>query len=232
MTTDTKKQQTELDLILTKLNEAIKQVTTVQGNVHNVLIASSIYAYKYNDATIVDKIMSNLHGVRGSFRLESVAYWFKHIAGLNTSFSEKTSTWSTKFNKQNEYASEQGVVFTYDKVHVAILKEEKFRFWKVAPIQIKELKLATDLDKVTASAEIQLARSFAAGQIDQASIAAHVASMTARIVQLANSGKTKEWLNEFYTQHPEQKPVLEMDEIEKEIAQLEQEELEDLEVTI
>ena len=135
-------------------------------------------------------------------------------------------------NKNNEYASEQGVTFTYDKVHVATLKEEKFRFWKVAPVQIKELKLATDLDKVTASAEIQLARSFAAGQIDQASIAAHVASMTARIVQLANSGKTKEWLNDFYTQHPEQKPAVEMDEVEKEIAQLEQEELNELEVTI
>jgi hypothetical protein len=221
MPTNTQKQ--EMDSILANLKKVIKQVNTIQGNVHNVLLESCLYAYKYKDATIVEKIMSNLHSVRGSFRIESVAYWYKQIAGLNVSFKEKTNTWACKFAKKDDYLSEQGISFTFDKAHFNLLKEDKYRFWKIAPVAIKELKIATDLEKITSSAEIQLARSFAAGLIDEAAIEAHVTEMLKRVKSLSGSKKTKEWLEEFYTQHPDQKPVESIDPTEAELEQLEAE---------
>jgi hypothetical protein len=212
-----------IDLKLTELNKAIN---TIQGNVHDVMIMTCIYAWQNNDADIVSKVLNNLTGVKGSFRVESVAYWFKQIAGMNCTFNEKLDKYTTKFCKAGEYASSHGVIFSFDKAHLAVLKLDKNRFWKIAPITIKELKLQDDIAKVTGNAEIQLARSFAAGHIDQAALSLHIAGMVARITNLANTGKTKEWLEEFYTQHPEQKPAVTLDLVEAELAALAKAELE------
>jgi hypothetical protein len=230
MSNNTKQREADLGAITLKLNEVVKAIQTVQGSVHSVALMGAIYAYKYNDADIVSTILNNLTGVRGSFRVESVAYWFKQIAGLNPTFNEKLDKYTTKFCKDGQYASAHGVLFTFDKVHVAVLKDEKYRFWKIAPVVIKELKLQDDIEKATASAEIQLARSYAAGHINQAALILHISKMTQRIIALAETGKTKEWLEEFYTQHPDQKPVVELDATEKELAALAAEELEELEV--
>jgi hypothetical protein len=224
---DSQQKSKDLGAITLQLNEIVKSIGTIQGQVHQVVVMGSIYAYKYNDADIISTILNNLSSVRGSFRVESVAYWFKHIAGLNPTFNEKLDKYTTKFCKAAEYASAHGVTFTFDKVHVAILKDEKYRFWKIAPVTIKELKLQDDIEKATASAEIQLARSYAAGHINQAALILHISKMTQRIISLAETGKTKEWLEEFYTQHPSEKPVVEVDAIE---AELKAEELEELEV--
>jgi hypothetical protein len=225
MTTPTKQQDKDLAAINTHLSEIVSSVNTIQGSVHSVLVMASIYGYKYDNADIAATVLNNLTGVRGSFRVESVAYWLKHIAGFNVAFNEKLDKYTAKFCKAGEYASSHGVKFTFDKAHVSTLKEDKFRFWKIAPVVIKELKLQDDLEKVTASAEIQLARSFAAGNITEAAIAAHVAKMLQRVKTLAESGKTKSWLEDFYLQHPDQRPVVEIDPIEKELAELEAAEL-------
>jgi len=227
-------QDKDLQAITLKLKEAVNAVQTIQASVHQVLVMGSIYAYKYNNADVIPLILNNLTGVRGSFRVESVAYWFKHIAGINPTFNEKLDKYTAKFTKAGEYTSNHDVPFTFDKHHVALLKVEANRFWKIAPVTIKELKLQDDIEKATASAEIQLARSYAAGHINQAALMLHISKMTQRIITLAETGKTKEWLEEFYTQHPDQRPVLEVDPIEKELAELEAaevaKELEELEV--
>ena len=226
----TNQQDLDRTAITKELESVIKSVNTIQGSVHKVILMTSIYAYKYNDANIVNTILNSLTGVKGSFRVESVAYWFKHIAGLNASFDKKLDKWTCKFCKNGEYKSEWNVPFTFDKNHVAQLKLDNLRFWKVAPVAIKELKLQDDIEKVTASAEIQLARSFAAGHITQEALALHLQGMIARVVNLSNNGKTKDWLEEFYTQHPDQRPVLTLDPIEVELAQLEAEELLELDI--
>jgi hypothetical protein len=231
MSNDKAKQDTEKALILTKLNEAIGAINTIQGSVHNVLVMSSCYAFKYNDTSIIIKVLSNLTNVRGSFRVESVAYWFKHIAGLNASFNEKKNEWACKFNKSGEYASDQDVAFTYDKAHIALLKQDKFKFWVIAPKQIMNLKLNTELEKITGSAEIMLARAVAAGKLSDADISLHLANMLQRIQQIASTGKTKEWLEEYYLQHPDQKPVVELSDADKELAELEALYADEIEVT-
>lgn len=228
---DMKQKDKDLQVIQSKLKEIVNSIQTVQGLVHQVAVMASIYAYKYNDADAISTVLNNLTGVRGSFRVESVAYWFKHIAGLNPTFTEKTDRWATKFNKNGDYISDQGVTFTFDKVHVAVLKQDKYKFWVIAPKQNMNLKLPTDLEIVTKSAEIQLARAIAAGSITDAAIKLHIAKMFDRIQALAETGKTKEWLEEFYLQHPDQKPVAEMDAFETELAELESAELAELEVS-
>jgi hypothetical protein len=233
MATQTQKEK-DMAVISLKLKEVVAQIGTIQSNVHSVLVMGSIYAYKNNDADVASLILKNLTGVRGSFRVESVAYWFKHVAGLNCTYNEKKEVWTSKFNKSGEYMSDQGVQFTYDKAHVATLKQDKLRFWVIAPKQNMNLKLPTDLEMVTKSAEIQLARGIAGGSLTPESIKVHLDTMMNRIRALADTGKTKEWLEEFYTQHPDQKPVVEIDPVEKELAELEaqelQAELEELEV--
>jgi hypothetical protein len=225
-----KQKQADLQVIITALNDAVKTIGTVQDSVHKLVVMGSIYSFKYNDADIVSTILNNLTGVRGSFRVESVAYWFKHIAGLNPTFNTKLDKYTTRFNKDGGYASNHGVAFTFDKAHVATLKLDKFRFWVIAPVAIKELKLQDDLEKATASAEIQIARAYAAGHINESELILHISKMTQRIKSLAESGKTKEWLDEFYTQHPSEKPVVEVDAIEAELAALAQDDLDELEV--
>jgi hypothetical protein len=225
-----KQKEAEKALIMTALNEALGIIGTVQGSVHKVVVLTSIYAFKHNDASIVNKVLGSLTNVRGSFRVESVAYWFKHVAGLNATFSEKKNEWTCKFNKSGDYESEQGIKFTYDKVHVATLKEEKYKFWVIAPKQNMNLKLNTELDKITGSAEVMLARAVAAGKLSDAEISLHLANMLSRVKTLANSGKTKEWLDSFYLQHPDQKPAVELSEADKELAELEALESEELKV--
>jgi hypothetical protein len=233
MMTPAQKEESSKAIAL-KLKEVVTQIGTIQGNVHQILVMASIHAYKSESADIAGLVLKNLTGVRGSFRVESVAYWFKHVAGLNCTYNEKKEVWTSKFNKSGEYMSDQGVQFTYDKAHVATLKQDKLRFWVIAPKQNMNLKLPTDLEMVTKSAEIQLARGIAGGSLTPESIKVHLDTKMNRIRALADTGKTKEWLEEFYTQHPDQKPVVEIDPVEKELAELEaqelQAELEELEV--
>lgn len=208
--------ESEKSLILSKLSKILTQIGTVQSNVHNMLVDTVLYTFKNrSDLSVVTTVMNGLTGVKGSFRVESIGYWLTEIAGI--SCTVKDNIWSCKLNRET---SKHGVPFTFDKKHLDMCKVDGLRFWKVAPVVLKELKIADDIDKVTASSEIQLARALAAGKMSEAEISDHFANVMDRVRQLANSGKTKDFLEEYYSSHPDEKPLalkLE-DEIHEEIA--------------
>lgn len=189
-----------------KLNVVLGQIGTVQGNVHDLLIYSTWLVFKWKEEVgVIEKILNNITGHKGSFRVESLAYWYKHIAGISTKYDEKQGRYTCKLARDS-YISEQGVVFTYDKTHLSQCKLEKHRFWKIAPVQIKELKLPTEVAKATSSAEIQLARMVAAAKMDPETLAKHISSMADRVMRLSQDPKIKEWVGEYFDQHPNEKP--------------------------
>jgi len=220
MTTNTI--HTEREAIFSKLKLAIDQIGTIQANLHIVLIESTLFAFKHkaDGAQLIARVLNNLTGVRGSFRVESVAYWYQQVAGIDSKFSTKTDKYECSYAK-DKYKSTLGISFTYDVIHLNACKLDSNRFWKVAPVIIKDLKLPEDVEKCTNSAEIMLARGLAGGSMTKEEIATHLLNMMARIEQIATTGKTKEWLDSYYLQHPEKKPT---NPIEEEIASLVEEE--------
>lgn len=213
----------EMNAILDDLSKAVKAIGTVQQGIHELIIRASVFSFLHKDKgnELTSKVLNTLVGVKGSFRVESVAYWFTHIAGIEASYS-KDKGYSCKLAK-DRYLSEKGVSFTYNREHVISIKKEEYKFWKIAPIEIKDLKLPSDIDKTTTSSEVMLARALAGGSIGEQEIKEHLAKMFDRVKQLATSGKTKEWLEDFYLQHPEQRPA--MDPIEAEIVEVFREEV-------
>lgn len=221
MTTNTI--HTEREAIFSKLKTAIDQIGTIQGNLHTVLIESTLFAFKYkaDGAQLIARVLNNLTGVRGSFRVESIAYWYQQVAGIDSKFNSKTDKYECSYAK-DKYKSVLGVKFSYDVTHLNACKLDANRFWKVAPVVIKDLKLPEDVEKCTNSAEIMLARGLAGGSMTKEEIATHLLNMMARIEQIATTGKTAEWLDSYYLQHPEKKPA--NDATTEEIASLVEEE--------
>jgi hypothetical protein len=220
--------ETELKLIKNEVKAVLKKVGTVQQGVQSLLINSTLYAFKYKGegADVIASIMNSLTSVKGSFRVESIGYWYSEVAGIECKFSK--DVWTCSYVKDKRL-SVLGVLFTYDAPHLQACKDLKF--WEIAPVVIKELKLATEPDKATSSAEIILARALAGHSMTEEDIKNHLATMFDRVKQLANNGKTKEWLGQYYTQHPEANPTESIaDPTELELAELfEAERLEGLE---
>jgi len=196
--------ESELKAIQTATTLILKSIGTIQSGVQDLLINSTLYAFKYKGegSDVIAKVMNSLTSVKGSFRVESVGYWYTQVAGLDCKFSK--DKWSVSYAKDS-YISDLGVSFDYDAAHLA--KCKALPFWTVAPVTIKELKLATDPEKTTQSAEIMLARALAGNSMNPDEVKAHLANMYDRIIQLSTNGKTKEWLNGYYLQHPDQKPT-------------------------
>lgn len=216
--------EAQIESITIKLNSIVKSIGTVQGNIHELLIESTLFTFKYKGegVDVVSKILNNLTGVRGSFRVESVAYWYRQIAGIDCTFNSKTDRYDCRL-ANDRYLSEQGITFTYDKAHLALCKLDSNRFWKVAPVIIKDLKMPSDVEKTTNSAEIMLARALAGGSLSEVEIQAHLVNMLDRIKLLATGSKTKEWLDTYYLQNPQERPVT-IDQSDAEIAELLEEE--------
>jgi hypothetical protein len=203
--------------ILSSVNELIGQMVTIQDFTHKkVMLEAARYVFIYKDATIVEKVLNNITGVKGSFRVESLAYWFQHIAGISVEYNEKKG-WHSAHLAKDEYPSNHGIPFTYDKDHLDHCRNPKNRFWEIAPIQIKELK-APDLEKVTTSAEIQLARGLAIGVLSEQEVLEHLEGMLKRVKDAVNSKAVKKWTGEYFSQHGS------TDSVESEIAELLKEE--------
>lgn len=207
MTEIVKTKEQELQAITKKLASVVKSVLTIQGSVHELLIDTTLYTFKYKGegVDLVAKVLNGLTGVRGSFRVESVAYWYKHIAGVDCVYNKAKDRFECSLAKDT-YISDLGVAFTYDRIHLALCKLEANHFWKVAPVVIKELKMPGDVEKATQSAEIMLARALAGGSLSEEEIKAHLVNMMDRVKQISSNGKTKEWLEAYYLQNPSEKP--------------------------
>ena len=236
-------QMKERALILKSLQETITFIGTLQEGFHRkVIIPATLYTFKYKSTDLVDTILNELLTVKGTIRYESVAYWFKHMAGFNTEYSEKLkgyiTTLACKSGQPAVYVSEVvdyktglPVKFKYDAKHLDVCKDSKYRFWSIAPVQHKDLKVAEDALKVVSSSEIQLARALALGSLTEEGIASAISGMLDRIRQSQNSKKIKEYVVAYRLQHdtPTVLPEVEvLSEVEQELiaAELDQVELE------
>lgn len=220
-----KTKEQELKAIQQATLNIVKKIGTIQDSVHELLVHSTLYAFKYKGegADVIAKILNSLTSVRGSFRVESVAYWYKHVAGIDCLYNKSKDRFECSYAKDT-YVSDLGVSFTYDKEHLALCKLDANRFWKVAPVVIKELKMPGDVEKATQSAEIMLARALAGGSLSEEEIKAHLINMMDRVKQLSTNGKTKEWLDSYYLQNPSEKPG----QVENVVSDAESQELEDM----
>lgn len=207
--------QTELSKsILDNVHTMIGQMVTIQDFTHkSIVLEAARYVFIYKDCTIVEKVLNNITGVKGSFRVETLAYWFQHVAGIHVEYNEKLG-WHKSHLVKDEYPSNHGVPFTYDKAHLVYCKSETLRFWKIAPVVIKELKIG-ELEKMTSSAEIQLARGIAVGVLTPDEVQAYLADMFKRVEEAMNSKAVRKWTGEYFAQQPKVK-----DEGEEELAEL------------
>ena len=187
--------------ILSDFNLILGQIDTIQGAVHNILVRTALFAFKNKGAgaDLVAKVLNNTVSRKGSFRVESVAYWFTEVAGIKAAV--KGDVYLCSYNKDK---SVLGIPFTYDVKHLEQVKLVSNRFWTIAPVVLKTLKLPGDVEKCTSSAEIMLARGLAGGTLSKEDIQAHLANMLSRVSALAEGSKTKEWLEEFHMQNPKE----------------------------
>lgn len=184
--------------ILAALQERVKDITTLQESIHKtVLLETARYVFIYKDCTIVETVLKALTEQKG-FRVEAAAYWFRDIAGIPCDYSDSKG-WNGAHLAKDEYRSNNGIDFTYDKSHLDSCRKESLRFWKIAPVQIKELKLA-DLEKTTSSAEIQLARLLSVGALSEDEVASYLSGMMDRVKDALNSKSVKKWTGEYHAQ--------------------------------
>lgn len=209
----TQKQSELSKSILDSVNEMIGKMVTIQDFTHkHIMLETARYVFIYKDCTIVEKVLNNITGVKGSFRVETLAYWFQQVAGVSVEYSEKMG-WHKAHLAKEEYQSAHGVPFTYDKDHLNYCRSEALRFWKIAPVTIKELKVG-ELEKMTSSAEIQLARGIAVGVLTEEEVQAYLADMFKRVQDAMNSKSVKKWTGDYFAQQPKQTTEVEEELIE------------------
>lgn len=211
------------DQILAAIHNHVKQYATLQEAMHqNVLVPIALYTFKYKSCHLVDELLNGLLTVKGGVRVEAVAYWFQHVAGIYPEYSKKlqgyTSILAHKNKQQPLYQSEvlnngSPIKFTYDVEHLNICKKPKFRFWAIAPVEVKELKVRTELDKITKGVEVEMARALATSGISQDALKAHIDAMFNRVNNLAGSSKIKLWVAEFAAQNTQVKDTVSYEEL-------------------
>jgi hypothetical protein len=184
-----------------KLKDFSKKFTTIQETVHSILIDSVIHTYKYKGDEAVLMVLDSITHLKGFARVEAVAYWYKHISGLEPSYDEKSETWSVKFSKLSESKAFKEVRFTFNADHLnTFCKADKYRFYKIAPVEVKELKLPDDLSKIVLGAEIQMARALVAGTVTLEEVQQACLDMFEKVKSLENDKKVKDWVSNYLAQ--------------------------------
>lgn len=197
-------QQSQLEQdVMKSLGKFTKSFGSLQETLHkDVLLKVVYYSWKHGKFHLSEKVLNELSNIKQGFRVESVAYWLEQIAGITYSYNETKGFYAMKLAK-DAIKSAHSVPFTYDADHMALVKLESNRFWKIAPVVIKPLK-APELDKATASAEIQLARGLSVGLLSQAEVEEHILGMLERVQKAIDSKGVKKWTTDFLAQ---QNPV-------------------------
>ena len=214
MTTITAKQSAQT--IAAEIKKHIKSAGTLQAAIQKTMIKIAIHGYIFKDANIVATSLNSLMEVNGSVRVNAIAYWFNNIAGFKAVYNEKTAAFSCKFAESDTTSEVEGFPpFTYDAAHVALLKVEKYSFWKVAPKDVKALTIFDDVKKVTAGIESQFARALLLGTITPEQIQEHIDGLMERVNVAKASKSTKEWVKKFQEQHSPYEPAIEeVDEVD------------------
>lgn len=110
-------------------------------DVHLFLISNVLHAWKYKDANVIAYCLNNLSNKHKNFHIEAIEYWLREYAGFHIKPNLNNSTlFHARSNYRGKSSSPIGHTFTYDSTHLDILKDEKNRYWKVAPAKIPSLK--------------------------------------------------------------------------------------------
>lgn len=226
MTTTVLTQDQERKNLFAKLDRSRKAVGTVQEGVHDVLIDTIIFAWKYKGegCDVVSKVINAYDKDESALRIAGIGYWLNEVAGFAVTFDK---SYKISFAPKG-IPSSIGIDFTYDAKHLAKCKEEAYRFWRIMPQEAKILKMPGDAEKATQSAEIMLARALAGGALGEAEIQAHLANMLDRVKQIAANGKTKEWLEKYYLQNPSEKPSAVESKVDDLVCDAEEQEIAEL----
>lgn len=200
--------------LFSSLNKLLVQIGTAQQQAHDLAIQATCFLFKNRDKlSVLEKMLNSMDNVQGSFRVDSLAYWFTEVAGFKCDVHN--NRWVVTRNRE---PSQHGVQFTYDKHQLNdYCKKDNLRFWIIAPVVKKPLKPIEDVSKATQSAEIVLARGLASGTLDEETIQMHLANMFKRVQVLADSGKVREWTDKFWLENPEYKPVNPDEELKEEL---------------
>lgn len=197
--------QSSLNTITKDLQKLQKQFTTIQESVHQLTVKGVIHAYRFQDNEGLLAILEGLSDFKGFARVESVAYFLRVIAGFSVSYNEKEGSWSVKFSKNKESEVYPQIKFTRDSNHLNNwVKNEKYRFWLIAPVELKLLKLPTDLSKVVVGAEIQMARALLAGTATLDDVKEACLKMVDDVEKLQNDKKVKDWVKSYFEQQSKQ----------------------------
>ena len=146
--------------------------------------------------------------VNGTVRVNALSYWFKNVAGFSPVYDEKTSAFTCKFPESNAVSEIEGIKFSYDPAHAAIIKDNRYTFWKVAPKDTKALTIFDDIKKVTAGIESQFARGLELGTVTEEEVQEHISKLMERVQEARASKATKEWVKKFQAQsHVEPEPT-------------------------
>ena len=183
--------------ITNDLKTILQGITTQQESVHQLAIRAVSFTWKYEDTSATKAALNGLASAKGSFRCESLAYWFNHVAGIACIFDSTSDQYKCSFKKGKSSKSDLGIVFTYDKIHMAACKKATNRFWLVAPVKIKELKLQTELSKITHNAELNMAKGLLAGELSVEEVKEYLTNSLKRIEQLEKDDKVKAWVDEY-----------------------------------
>jgi hypothetical protein len=198
-------QQKALNSIKTGLATLTKSISTQQQKAQELMTMAVWYSFKYSDSDAIKLVVDGLTEVKGSFRIESVVYWLEVVAGFDLEHDKSTGRWSVR-RTDREFGTvkigevEKQVKYTYDSTHLNICKLPHLFFWKIAPVEIKKLKLPEDLAKVFDGVEVQLARALAAQKFTTDQIKAQLELVLAGIIKQASSKKTAEWLIKYKEQ--------------------------------
>jgi hypothetical protein len=183
------------------INSCKNDGLSLQGKFQKALIISTCYAYRWNCTSMVELLLNSSTEVK-FLSTDGLGYWVRQIAGFKYKFDAVTEKFTNvSFNRDPEFKSEQGVVFTFDKVHVATLKLEKLSFWKIAPHVHKELTLTAELNKLCRPLTDKIARGLLANVFTDDEVVTHLATLIDQIKTAKDDKKNKQWVADFLAQN-------------------------------
>lgn len=181
--------------IIKKLDEFNNKIQTLQEYLHsNVLIPAVCHAFTFKDCTIAATVLNSImqKSVK-TVRVESIQYWFSEFAGFKVTLDKEV--YHCSMNYMGTSKAETLHTFSYDKEHLALLKNPLYRYWKVAPVEVKILK-APEISSATESYEKSLAKAILLGA-DMEVIQLEVNSIIANALKFTKDKKVVEWFENY-----------------------------------
>lgn len=177
--------------IIKKLDEFNNKVSTIQEFLHSeVLIPAVCHAFMFKDCTIAATVLNSImqKSVK-TIRVESVQYWLSEFAGFKVTLDKEV--YHCAMNYMGVSKAETLHTFTYDKDHLNLLKNPLYRYWKVAPVEVKILK-APEIASATETYEKSLAKAILLGA-DMETIQLEINSILTNAMKYTKDKKVQEW---------------------------------------